>query len=685
MSDTPKSDGLMEFIELSGENGNVDIDVTLEGKVISVTPEGLEDGSYVLTVKAGLSTENSAVLRDSYQIAFDVTDGGFTKKDFKKPEIDDVEISIQDNVFNMTYSYSGEGENASKYVFYSSDAIDGAYEEIKSGKLSGEELVFEADDNYKDRYIKAKIMPEDSFGYLNSAFEIDAVKGMFTPVIDNVKIEDKFEEGSVKILDYDFNDENGDEDLSEIQWYAADSYNGEYKPIKDATDAELIIDDILMYKFVKAYITPKTDTYPYEGEVYISDYFCKTYEPEAENVRISGDSLIGGTIQGSYEYFDKNATEETGSTAKWLISDSIDGEYKMLGEEMEAFAGYAIDFTITEEHIGKYLKFEVTPRKDGVEGKPVTSEAFVMPKKPEAKNVEVSGTVNVGYTVSGTYEYYSESGAEQGDCLYKWYVGDNVVSEDINYTIKSQDAGKKIYFEVTPVSKIEPKEGVTVKSEGITIAKAKKTSSGGGGSYSGGIGTGSIVSNIQQNINKIEEKPTTLITNFTDIEESEYKKEIIELYDKGFIKGVSEKEFAPARDITRAEFVTLMVRILNLNIAEYENVFADVSDDEWYAENVLTAYKSGLIEGYAGKFRPNDGIKAEEILKILVESYEKKMGEIIFEEESFKNTSDWAIIYAQKAMKIGLINDDKEFILNEKALREDAAALIYRLLEEVEQ
>jgi len=690
MSEAPVFETLSEFVELKGENGEIDVEIDLDGKVISVIPcEALADGSYVLTVKSGLSSANSAVLKDAYQIAFDVTDGAVTKKDFEKPEIDDIEIDILDTVFSMTYSYNGEGENVSKYIIYSSDEADGAFEEIKSGKLSGDELVFEADEKYVDKYIKVKIMPEDSLGYLNGEFETDVVKGMFTPVIDSAEIDDNFEEGSVEILSYNFFDENGDEDLSEIMWYASDSHDGKYEPIKGATGREIIIDETLTDKFVKAYITPKTDTYPYEGEVYVSDYYCRTYEPEAKNVQIIGDAVIGTTLQCVYEYFDKNATEESGSTAKWLISDSLDGEYEILGEEMEVMSGYAIEFTITQEHVGKYLKFEVIPRKEGVEGKPVTSEAFVMPKKPEAKNVTVSGTVKVGYTVSGAYEYYSESGAKEGVSLFKWYIDNEVVSEDINYTIKSSDAGKKLYFEVTPISETEPKSGDAKKSEGITVEKIKKPSgggsSGGGGSYSGGIGTGTIINNIQQNLDKVQENPAVLLTNFTDIEESDYKKEIVELTDKGFIKGMTETEFGPVRNITRAEFVTLMVRILGLAPVEYEAIFTDISADAWYTENVLTAYKAGLIEGYAGLFRPDDGIKSEEILKILVETYEKKKGEIIFAEETFKNTSDWAVIYAQKAMEIGLISDDKEFILNEKALREDAAALIYRLLEEVEK
>ena len=148
----------------------------------------------------------------------------------------------------------------------------------------------------------------------------------------------------------------------------------------------------------------------------------------------------------------------------------------------------------------------------------------------------------------------------------------------------------------------------------------------------------------------------------------------------GIINGVSETEFRPQRNITRAEFVTLMVKMLDLTVSPYKNVFDDVAAESWYADNVQTAYDYKLVEGYAGRFRPNDGIKIEEILKILVEAYEKNGTVIEYEEEDIKNVSDWAKIYADKSVALELIGE-QEFTINDYALREQAAALLYRFIE----
>lgn len=681
LSQEPEGQETEKYVTLIGENGEIGIDVDIDGAYITVTPaEALSDGEYILTFKEGIYAKNSAMLENPYQVAFEVNDGIMNMISIKKPEITDLNMSVLNGKFTITFDYDGENENNSRYYVYSSETKDGEFAEIASGILNGEELIIDADEKFVDCWLKVKIAPKDSKGYLNNSFYSDIFKGMFTPIIKKVNFEDNFENGSVEISDYIFYDENGDEDLTEIQWYAADELDGEYKPIENAVGKELVIDSVLRDKFVKAYITPKTDTYPYEGETYISEYFCRVYEPEAKDVKITGEAEIGNVLKGEYTYYDKNREDEKGTTYRWLISDSIDGTYK----EVEGLIGK--EYEIKDDDIGKFIKFEVTPKKEGAEGTAVLSSAFALPAKPVAKKAEVSGTVKVGYTVSGVYEYYHINGVKEGESEYKWYVGGNVVSEDKMYTIKSSDAGKKICFEVTPVAVKEPKKGEPVKSEEVTIKANSSGNSGGSsgtgssGGTGGGIGSGIIIGQIQDNINKVQDSNTELITNFTDIDDSLYKKEIVELYDKGIINGVSLTEFRPNRNITRAEFVTLMVKLLKLNVADYENVFLDVSKDSWYANNIQTAYNRKLIEGYAGYFRPNDGIKIEEILKILIESYEKQGTVIEPEEENINNVSEWAKPYADKAVALGII-DNKEFTLNGFALREEAAVLIYRFLE----
>jgi hypothetical protein len=79
-------------------------------------------------------------------------------------------------------------------------------------------------------------------------------------------------------------------------------------------------------------------------------------------------------------------------------------------------------------------------------------------------------------------------------------------------------------------------------------------------------------------------------------------------------------KFEPYRNVTRAEFVKMLVRSLS---CRYEYVwvdsnFPDVDTTKWYAEYITFAVKNGWINGYAdGDFRPDAPITRAEAAKIL--------------------------------------------------------------------
>lgn len=679
MSQMPDNESAEKFITLKKGEEVINLLIRINEEEVEISPENiLDDGVYVLTINEGLCAYNSAMLKEPYQLCIEVVDGEMSITEVELPQISNLDVSVLNNKLSLKYDYSGENENNSRIFVYASNEKDGEFEEIYQNVLKETEIEFDAGEEYVDKFLKIKILPEDIKGYINSAINVE-LKGMFTPLLKNAEIVDRFDKGYVEVENYEFYDENDDEDLTEFKWYASDKFDGEYKEIDGAEGKKLEITDELKEKFVKAYITPKTNTYPYEGKTYISDYYTKTRKPEAENVKISGNVEMGATLTGSYDYIDHNGADESGTVIRWLYSEEKDGEYKPVeGAENNS------EYVISEKDIGRFIKFEVIPKKDGVSGDSYYSEAIAMPAKPEAKNVKISGVVKVGRTVSGVYEYYQINGVKEAESEYAWYVDGDKVSDDIMYEIKKSDAGKKIYFEVTPKAEKEPVTGETVKSAEVKITAATSSKGSGGGSGSGGggasIGFSSITNKVTETINSAQNSQDTgVITNFTDIGESIYKKEIAELYDRGIIKGVSDTEFAPTRNIKRAELVTLMVRYLGLNINKYNGVFADISGEAWYADNVQTAFDKGIVSGYAGLFRPNDAITIEEIIKILIESYEGNEEIITASEKEQENVSEWAAEYIKKASKLGIVSEN-EFVYNDEATREQAAVLIYRLV-----
>jgi hypothetical protein len=84
------------------------------------------------------------------------------------------------------------------------------------------------------------------------------------------------------------------------------------------------------------------------------------------------------------------------------------------------------------------------------------------------------------------------------------------------------------------------------------------------------------------------------------------------------VNGVGDGLFAPNRNITRAEFATIVVRALGIKSQKYDGRFTDVNQSSWYSNYVQTAYGYGLITGFSdGTFRANETITRQQAMLII--------------------------------------------------------------------
>jgi len=84
---------------------------------------------------------------------------------------------------------------------------------------------------------------------------------------------------------------------------------------------------------------------------------------------------------------------------------------------------------------------------------------------------------------------------------------------------------------------------------------------------------------------------------FWDIASVEWAKaDIISIYEKGIINGMSKGIFAPLENVTRGQFAVMISRLLNKETTFAEN-FEDVSPDKYYYNDIGTLKKLGLIQG----------------------------------------------------------------------------------------
>ena len=134
---------------------------------------------------------------------------------------------------------------------------------------------------------------------------------------------------------------------------------------------------------------------------------------------------------------------------------------------------------------------------------------------------------------------------------------------------------------------------------------------------------------------------------FADIAAHWAKNPIEVMIARQVIAGVSSTEFAPDRQITRAEFATLLTKALRQEKDLSDSGFSDIDQGDWYAGYVSKAAKIGVVSGFDGKFNPNAPITREEMASMIMRAYNFSGGKLDnVEELTFADkasVSPWAV------------------------------------------
>ena len=186
------------------------------------------------------------------------------------------------------------------------------------------------------------------------------------------------------------------------------------------------------------------------------------------------------------------------------------------------------------------------------------------------------------------------------------------------------------------------------------------------------------------------EDGTTASSGFTDISSFNWAKTAIEqLVDRGIVEGTGNNLFEPKREVTRAEFIKMILLALEQEISDNDkSPFPDVGVSKWYAPYIAKAKELGIVEGSAdGNFYPDASITRQEMTAMIVRAMEKME---LWDEEntsalSFNDNNEiasWAKDYVAKAYDKGIIEGvgDGYFSPRTNANRAQAAVIIYRIL-----
>jgi hypothetical protein len=183
------------------------------------------------------------------------------------------------------------------------------------------------------------------------------------------------------------------------------------------------------------------------------------------------------------------------------------------------------------------------------------------------------------------------------------------------------------------------------------------------------------------------------IREFSDVPDGHEAKDFIDVLAARHITiGMGNNIFGIGREMTRAQYATFMVRALNIEKREYEGIFTDVKENEWYSLPVEAAYRSEIIKGRGnGIFDPDSSVTKEEMAVMLIRAYENITGQVVEYEESTaledsQEISEWAFESVYKADELSMIERDENnfFKPKENGKRELMARALVILLELLE-
>lgn len=100
-------------------------------------------------------------------------------------------------------------------------------------------------------------------------------------------------------------------------------------------------------------------------------------------------------------------------------------------------------------------------------------------------------------------------------------------------------------------------------------------------------------------------------------------------FNKGLVTGDGNGNFMPDEPISRAEFLTLVMKSINAQVSVQPSKFADIYISDWYYSTVAAAENMGIVTGSENsEFRPNDNITRQDAMTILGRAYKIKGGAV---------------------------------------------------------
>ena len=213
--------------------------------------------------------------------------------------------------------------------------------------------------------------------------------------------------------------------------------------------------------------------------------------------------------------------------------------------------------------------------------------------------------------------------------------------------------------------------------------------SGGKSSSGGGVSSSFAVSGTTEDTERpyIIEPPEN--EGFIDMDSAPWAITAVQtLADRGIVKGRGNNMFCPQDNVTREEFLKMVIESLNMvGVPEQALKFTDIPSDAWYASYVETGVGCGIIKGISEtEFGTGQPITRQDMATILHRAIKycevslyKVTDNTFTDEDNIAEYAKEAVVALAGAKFINGMGDGT-FMPEKTSTRAEAAVMLYNLL-----
>ena len=249
---------------------------------------------------------------------------------------------------------------------------------------------------------------------------------------------------------------------------------------------------------------------------------------------------------------------------------------------------------------------------------------------------------------------------------------------------------------VTGTLTITASNGETTAASNLSVSVLGTSSSAGSPGGAGGTVISSGSSGGSSSIGGTAFPSAPVITNdessiFTDMQSSHWAYAYVKaLKSDGIISGDEDGAFRPSANVSREEFVKMLVSAFGISCEDYNKAaFADIPDGDWCEPYVAKAYELGIVNGVSsaafGKGMP---ITRQDMAVMAVNAC-SALGRSVPQPSDISGFADYESVSAYAVNSVGIMREmgvisgyaeDNTLRPSNNASRAEAAVIIYKLI-----